>query len=133
MALPTSRIKNPFELPALGTIFQEIFSAEFPRVDVSDKEDSICVKAELPGMVKDDISVEIEDLMLEIKGERKDESIEEGETYYRKEIGSGSFSRHFQLPSSIDPEKIEASFKDGILTIVIPKVDEAKPLKVKIK
>ncbi len=139
MTLPTDRIKKPFQFPLqfpdLGIIFRDMFPPEFPRVDVTDKSNSICIKAELPGMVKDDITVEVNDLILEISGERKDESIEEGETYYRKEMRGGSFSRAFQLPSNVDPEKIEASFKDGILTIVAPKIEEeeVKPLNVKVK
>jgi len=103
-----------------------------PAVDVSESGMEIVVKAELPGMSKDDIELNLQDNVLTLKGEKKQEKKEEKENYHRVERSYGSFSRSFTLPADVDPEKVQATFKDGVLEITLSKVEEAKHKKIKI-
>ncbi len=104
-----------------------------PVVDTYEKDDVIVVKAELPGVSKEDISIDVKDNILTLSGERKhDEEVKE-EDYYRRERFYGRFQRSFTLPEAIDPEKIEANYKDGVLEIRIPKPEAAKAKKIEIK
>jgi HSP20 family protein len=103
-----------------------------PVVDIFDKEDQIVIKAELPGVDKKDICVDVKDGILTLSGERTYENeVTEG-SYYRKERAFGKFNRSFALPEGLDPEKIDADFKDGVLNIEIPKPEEKKPRKVAV-
>jgi len=104
-----------------------------PAVDISEDDDNFYVEAELPGMTKDDIEVEVEQNLLCIKGERRFERKEEKENYHFLERSYGSFYRSFTLPKNVDGEKINAGYKDGILKLTIPKKPEVKPKKVEIK
>lgn len=104
-----------------------------PAVDVSEKEDGVYVRAEVPGMSKDDIKLEVHDGTLTISGSKKQEKTDEKENYYRTERSFGSFCRTFSLPSTIQTDKIKANYKDGVLTITLPKVEEAKPKEIKIE
>jgi HSP20 family protein len=107
-------------------------SAWRPAVDIYDQEDSIVIKAELPGLNKDGLSIEIKENKLVLKGERlADKEIKE-ENYYRRERSFGSFHRAFSLPAGIDPDNVTASFKDGILKVEIPKAEETKPKRITI-
>lgn len=104
-----------------------------PAVDIYDDKDSLVITAELPGVDKKDVSVEIKDNIVSIKGERlKDKEINE-ENYYRKERSYGSFYRAFTLPSAVNSDKINAVFKDGMLKVEIPKSEEDKPKQVSVK
>jgi len=103
-----------------------------PSVDVSETDDEIIVKAELPGLTHDDINISLTDNVLTIKGEKKQEKEDKGENYHRVERSYGNFQRTFTLPSSVQSENTKATFKDGILTINIPKTEEAKPKEIKI-
>jgi len=105
----------------------------WPTVDVSETMDNFVIEAELPGMDASDVSVSISGNMLNIKGEKKKEEEEKDEHHYRTERYYGSFQRSFQLPSSVKPEKIDATFEKGILKITLPKVEEAKKKEIKIK
>lgn len=91
-----------------------------PKIDVFSKDDKLHVKADLPGMRKEDIDVEIANGALIIKGERRDESEVKEEHYYRAERRYGSFYRQIPLPDGADLDKIEASFKDGVLEVSVP-------------
>ena len=102
-------------------------------MDVLEEDDALIVKAEVPGLTKDDISVELQDRTLTISGKKKVEKDDEGKKYYRKEIRSASFSRSFQLPASVDPQKIEAQFKDGILQVKLGKTEDSKTTTIEIK
>ena len=104
-----------------------------PAVDIHEDENNFYVAAELPGMKKEDIELEVENNVLSIKGERRFEKKEEGESYHFVERSYGSFYRSFTLPKNVDSEKIAAEYKDGILKVAIPKVEEVKPKKVEIK
>ncbi len=104
----------------------------FP-VDVSETEDSVIVKAALPGIKPDEVEVSVSDGVLTVKGETKAEEKSEGENYYRREIRYGAFARSIQLPAEVVDEKADAEFKDGVLTVTLPKVEEAHPKTIKVK
>ncbi|HSF14731.1 MAG TPA: Hsp20/alpha crystallin family protein [Vicinamibacteria bacterium] len=111
----------------------EIFGAWQPMVDIYDHANEIVLHAELPGMKKEDVHVEVENNMLTLRGERKrEEKVEKGE-FYRRERVYGAFTRSFSLPATVNPEKIQANYKDGILTVRLPKVEKAKPKQIEIK
>ena len=101
-----------------------------PKMDVADLKDKIEVKVELPGMEKDEVTLTCENGILTVSGKRKQETEEKSKDYYMKEISSGSFSRSVRLPENIDESKIEAEFKNGVLTVMIPKKEvKEKPVK----
>lgn len=104
-----------------------------PRVNMYEKDDYIVVEAELPGIKKDDIDVRVEDHRLTLRGERKEEKETKKEDYFRKERLYGSFMRSITLPSSVDVDKIDASYKDGVLHLTLPKTTEAKGKHIAIK
>jgi HSP20 family protein len=102
-------------------------------VDIFETNEAIVLKAELPGITVQDISVEVKDNTLTLKGEKKFEKEVKEENYHRVERSYGSFQRAFTLPGTIHQEKVKAKFKDGILEITLPKVEEAKPKQVKVE
>ena len=104
-----------------------------PSIDIFEEGDNIVVKAELPGMKKENIEVSVTDHRMRISGEKKREEKVEKKNYYWEERSYGSFSRSFQLPSEVDTDKVEAKFKDGILEVRIPKTEEAKSKEKKVK
>jgi HSP20 family protein len=104
-----------------------------PAVDVREDDDNFLVSAELPGMTKDDIHVEVQNNTLSIKGERKFEKKQETENYHFIERSYGSFYRSFTLPQNVNPDKIDAEYKDGILHIKLPKREEVKPKAIAVK
>ncbi|MDD5082494.1 MAG: Hsp20/alpha crystallin family protein [Dehalococcoidales bacterium] len=103
-----------------------------PAIDVFEKDDKIVVKAELPGMKQEDIDVSIEGNTLTIKGEKKTEKEVKEDNYYRSEFSYGSFFRSIPIPSSVDPNKIEATYEDGVLEVSLPKMPEVQPKKVTV-
>jgi HSP20 family protein len=104
-----------------------------PAVDVYEEKDDIVVKAELPGMDKDQIVVEISGSELILKGEKsKEEKVEEG-NYYRCERSYGAFRRSVGLPTDVEADKIKAAFKNGVLEVRLPKTEKAKAREIKIK
>lgn len=103
-----------------------------PAVDIRETGDSYLVSAELPGLSKDDVQITIENNVLKLTGERRFEKEVKEEEFHRVERAYGSFSRAFALPTRVDPERVEAGFKDGILTITVPKAAEARPRKIEI-
>jgi len=104
-----------------------------PAVDVAEHDDVYVVKVELPGVNKDDVKVTIESNILTIRGEKKQEKEVKKENYHRVERSYGSFQRSFTLPSTVKSDKIDAAYKDGILTIAVPKAEEAKPKQIYVK
>ena len=107
-------------------------SAWKPSVDIYETDEAIILKAELPGIKKEDVSVEVKDNILTLRGERvEDKEIKEG-SYFRKERCFGTFSRAFNLQHRVQPDKIKAKFKDGILEIEIPKPEEEKPKQITV-
>ncbi|MFQ5532316.1 MAG: Hsp20/alpha crystallin family protein [Candidatus Methylomirabilales bacterium] len=104
-----------------------------PAVDIYETADSVVLNAELPGLSKDDIDIQVRDNVLTLKGERRLEREVKQENYLRVERAYGSFQRAFTLPASIQADKIRAVFKNGVLEVSIPKVAEAKPKQIKIE
>jgi len=104
-----------------------------PAVDMLEKEDKLIIKAELPGVSKDDVSISVSDNVLTIKGEKKTEEEVKEEDYYCCERAVGSFYRAITLPANVDADKISATFKDGVMEITVPKVEEAKPKEIEVK
>ena len=104
-----------------------------PVVDLFEEKDDIVVKAELPGIEKDNIEVNLADHTLTIKGEKKKEEEIKEENYYRAERSYGSFVRTLELPKDVHTDKVKATFKNGILEVRLPKTEEAKAKEVKVK
>ncbi|HEB83377.1 MAG TPA: Hsp20/alpha crystallin family protein [Bacteroidetes bacterium] len=142
------RMKQTRQFPSLPWRWDDLFSDFFsrgpwddemiervwvPRVDIVEDENSYRVNADMPGMKKDDVQITLDDGVLTISGERKSEYKEKDETCHVSERVYGKFSRSFTLRNTIDTDKIDASFKDGVLTVVLPKVEAAKPRKIEIK
>ncbi len=104
-----------------------------PPVDIYETENEVVIKAEVPGVAQKDIEIKVEDDTLVIKGEKKFERDMEKETYHRAERVYGKFQRSFILPKSIEKDKIKATLKQGVLTIVLPKKEEVKPKEISIQ
>jgi HSP20 family protein len=104
-----------------------------PSVDISEDDGNFIVTAELPGMKREDVNVELEDDVLTVRGEKRSEREEKKEKRRFVERSYGTFSRSFTLPANADPEKVNAAFKDGVLTVTIGKRPETKPRVVDIK
>jgi len=104
----------------------------YPAVDIHEDQERIVLRAELPGVGTNDIDVSVEDGTLTLRGEKKQEKQVESEGAFRQERYYGSFSRSFVLPAAIKADAINATYKDGILEVVLPKAEEAKPRKIKI-
>jgi HSP20 family protein len=103
-----------------------------PAMDLVEEDEHFVLRADLPGVEEDAVSVELEDNVLSISGERKAEQEDRKQGYYRIERASGSFTRALTLPEGIDPESIQASFKRGVLEVRIPKPEQRKPRRVAI-
>lgn len=119
-------------LPAQGSEAAPATAMWSPAVDIYESGDDIVVKAEVPGIDRDGVAVEVKDGILTLRGERKFEKEEKEENYHRIERSYGTFVRSFALPSSADPEKVEAALRDGVLEVRIGKREQAKPRKVKV-
>jgi len=103
-----------------------------PAVDLYEKDDYFVIKAELPGVDKKDIAIDLKDRVLTLSGERSYENEVKEDSYYRRERSYGKFQRAFTLPADVDSDKIKAEFKDGLLQIEVPKPEEQKPKQVTI-
>ena len=109
------------------------FENKLPYVDVIDREAEIVVRAEVPGVDKKDLDVSMTDNTVIIKGSTQHEEKEEKGDYYRREMSKGSFSRTVALPGNVDGAKAKATFKDGVLELILPKVDTAKRRKLTVE
>ncbi|MCC5943527.1 MAG: Hsp20/alpha crystallin family protein [Bernardetiaceae bacterium] len=107
--------------------FLRLAEDRVPRVNIAEDEDKFAIEVAAPGMQKDDFSIELDNEVLSISSEAKQESETKDDRYTRKEFSYTSFKRSFTLPQSADGEKIEAKYEDGILYVHIPKREEAKP------
>ena len=110
----------------------QLLSFWTPAMDVHEDKDNVYVKIELPGMKKEDIEVSLHEGNLSISGERKSESQHKGAESYRSERFFGRFQRTVALPSPVAAEKVKAQYKDGILSILLPKTEEAKPKQIDV-
>jgi len=104
-----------------------------PPVDIMETENELTVKADLPDVRLDDIYVRVENQTLSIKGERRFEENSTGKGYHRIERSYGRFTRSFAVPNSVDTEKVSADYKDGVLTVSLPKKEAAKARQVKVE
>ena len=104
-----------------------------PRVDIRETDDALLVQAELPGIAKEDITLEIKDGVLTLSGERRYEKDVKEEHVHRVERMYGQFSRSFSLPRNVDADKVDAQMKDGVLQVRLPKLESAKPKAIAIK
>jgi len=140
---------NPWrEMPTLPGRFNRLFDDPFfrigrmaddsnlgmwnPAVDLYEKDDHFMIKAELPGVDKNDIKIDLKDRLLTLSGERTYDNEVKEENYYRRERSYGKFQRAFTLPTDVDSDKIKADFKDGVLEIEVPKPEEKKAKQVTI-
>jgi HSP20 family protein len=103
-----------------------------PAVDIFETKTAVVLEVELPGVIKEDVSVEVKENILTIKGERKVENEDRKDTVYRRERAYGLFKRAFNLHYVVKPEKIKARFNDGVLRIEVPKPEEEKPKQVTV-
>lgn len=121
-------IDRLFESPLTElTRTSQLLSGWTPALDVYEDKENFTVKAELPGMKKEEIEVSLHEGMLSISGERKSESKREEAEVHRTERFFGRFQRTVNLPAAVAAEKVKAAYKDGVLTITLPKTEEAKP------
>ncbi|HOJ50765.1 MAG TPA: Hsp20/alpha crystallin family protein [Spirochaetota bacterium] len=128
-----NRMQNIFEDFFTDFETTSIFKSDFkPLVDIHDDEKNVYIKAEIPGVKKEDIEVTIKDNVLTIKGEKKEEKEEKDKKKYVKECVYGSFERTFVVPE-VDADKAKAEFKDGVLNITIPKKEEKKGKSISIE
>lgn len=104
-----------------------------PRVDISETDSAFLIKAEIPEVKKEDVTVTVDSGVLAIRGERKQEKEEKDKKYHRIERHYGTFMRSFTLPDNVDEHRIEANFKDGMLSLRIPKTAEAKAKVIDVK
>ena len=104
-----------------------------PLVDISEDSNEYLVKAELPELKKEEVKVSVENGELTISGERKSEKEEKGKKFHRIERSYGSFLRSFTLPESVNGDKVSAEFKDGVLSVHLPKDQKAKPKSIEVK
>ena len=127
-------MRRPFSMfPMMWPLTGQIEEALSPAIDVFEEDNTIVVKAELPGMRKEDISVELSDGILKITGEKKREEKVEKKDYYHTERSLGFFERRISLPAETQIDKVKASFKEGLLEIKVPKSEETKKKQRKIK
>lgn len=147
MTLAVSRtFRRPFWVTPFGTEgWRDLFSDRLwpellrdkdedlaPNIDFTEKDGKYFLNAELPGLKRDDISISIEDGYVTVSGKKETNKEEEGTSYYLKETRSGSFSRSFRLPGKVDKENIDATFKNGVLTVAMPLEKEAETKKIEI-
>jgi len=131
---PLARLQD-----SMNVLFEGFFESRLseqawaPALEVTEQKDAIVVKAELPGTKVDDIELSVQDNTLIVSGEKKEESQEEHKGYFRSERHYGMFQRVIPLPSNVEAGKIQATSKDGVLTITLPKAETAKPKRIPIK
>ncbi len=104
-----------------------------PLVDVTENDHSYLLNVELPGVSRNDVKIVVQDNQLTIRGEKKQEKESKNSNYHRVERSYGSFQRTFTLPTTVKAEKIEANYNDGVLTITVPKAEEAKAKEIEVK
>lgn len=144
--IPLDKTTGRSDLARLHNEMDDLFRAFFggwetplsghkfwPAIDVTDEENAILVKAEVPGCKADDIDISVHGNTLTISGEKKAEEEKKEKGYYHLERSYGSFRRDVHLPTDVDPDKVEAVCKEGVLSITLPKAERAKSVKVKVK
>ena len=137
LPFPLARLERDFEHlmeRVFGDAQRSAPLADFgPAVSLAETESQYEVAAELPGMSREDVRVELRNGDLCISGEKKNPDAEQGKTFHRVEQCYGEFRRAIPLPGAVDEAKIEASYKDGVLTVILPKCKEARPRQIEVK
>jgi HSP20 family protein len=146
MALVPLHRKPRHELAALHSEMDDLFDSFFrgldrpfqgykawPAVDVEEHEDSIVVRAEVPGCKAEDIDISVYNNVVTISGEKKQSEEKKEKGYYHIERAYGSFRREISLPSDVDPAGVDAVCKDGVLSVTLPKAEKSKAVRVKVK
>jgi HSP20 family protein len=105
----------------------------FPVTDVSETPEHLILRLEVPGMSREDIKISVENHVLTVRGEKRQESAQENESWYRTERSYGSFERSFSLPTHVDPDNVRASLESGVLTVRLPRREEARPREIAIE
>jgi HSP20 family protein len=118
-----------FRSPSMST---DVDCDFMPRVNIRDSKDNVELSFELAGIDKNDIKVSVKDYALTVSGERKFEKKDEKDHYVRSEIFSGTFSRSFNLPDTVDADRITADYRNGMLVVTVAKLEEVKPKEVKV-
>ena len=132
----SDRLNRMFSRPGLSQANGKetmIVADWVPAVDVSETDGEFQIKAEIPDVKKEDVKVTLEDGVLTIQGQRKQEKEEKGTKYHRVERTYGSFVRSFTLPDLVDEAQVKAEFKDGVLNLQLPKSEKAKPKAIEVK
>jgi HSP20 family protein len=128
-----NRVNRLFTDSRATGLEEDAFQNWAPAVDIFERGDNLILSAELPGVRREELDLKVEGNVLTLRGERlRDKTIQE-EQYHRVERSYGTFSRSFTLPSTVDSSRIEARFKDGILEVVLPKAEDAKPKKIDVQ
>ncbi len=130
--------QNFFRFYNRPTVFQNVFSKPRgynwrPSTDISETDDSIDVRMELPGVSKDDVNISVMENKLTIKGEKRKSVVDDSKDFQRNEREFGSFERTFTLPSLVPAEDITADIRDGVLSLSIPKPEESRPKEIQIE
>ena len=144
--MTTRRPENFQTLRRLNSVLDEAFSnwpfqqesgsitsSWYPACDVFEDKEAVKIVAELPGVKAEDVKLSLENNLLTIRGEKKQEAEERSERVHRYERSYGSFERAFVLPSTVDAEKISAKYENGVLTVVVPKVERARPREIPVR
>ena len=134
-----ARFRSP--VPGLASLHEEFDRffrggadfAHLPAVDVGSNEEGLTVKAELPGLKPEEIDVAVDDGVLTLTASRQEEEEKDGETWHRRERRSGRFVRRIRLPFGVDAEAVEAAYRDGLLTVSLPRVAEERGRKIEVK
>ena len=125
------------EMDRLTNLFsggrEPFFSRVYPALNMTEEGDTFFVRAELPGVKGENLDISVVEGRLVIRGERKIEAEEKETNYHRREREAGFFRRTIALPAKVDADKVSASMKNGVLTIALPKSEEAKPRKINVK
>jgi HSP20 family protein len=116
----------------LDRLFESPLRGWAPALDVHEDKDNFTVRVELPGVKREDIGVSLQEGALVISGERKEEKVSEGTEIHRQERFYGKFQRALTLPTPVAADKVKAAYKDGILTVTLPKAEEAKPKQIDV-
>jgi HSP20 family protein len=131
----TERLNRVFARPAVRAGGKEALAVAdwIPTVDISESDAEYLIKAELPEVKKENVKVTVEDGVLTLQGERRQEKEEKGRKYHRVERSYGSFVRSFTLPESVDEGAVKAEYKDGVLNLHLPKTEKVKPKAIDVK
>jgi HSP20 family protein len=143
--MPIERWEPFRDMPSLRQHLERLFQDDFFRplgqgagdqgwfpIDVADRDDHIEVKAEMPGLKPEEFSVRVQGDLLTVRGERKEESERKEDNWVVRERRSGSFARAIRLPAAVNSEKASAAYKDGVLTLTLPKVEQQKTQEIKV-